>query len=186
MYTFDTLFVMLARWCALACVAATTALAFLAATTVLAQGPDLGEPIAPTELAGLDLVILPDGSNLPSGRGSVTAGATLYARMCLACHAEGGEGGLSDRLAGGHGSLATGAPVRTLGSYWPEAITIFDYVRRAMPYTAPGSLSDDEVYALTAYLLHLNDIVAADAQLDARGLAAIRMPNRNGFVWVVE
>jgi cytochrome c len=106
----------------------------------------------------------------------------VYAAKCIACHGAEGAGKPADQLVGGIGSLATANPVRTVGSYWPYATTLFDYVRRAMPTTAPRSLTDDEVYAVSAYVLNLNGIVAADAVMDAQTLPQVKMPNRHGFV----
>ena len=147
------------------------------------EAPRLGVTLTDEDARTLEFTVVPDGEGLPEGSGSVAAGAALYARHCTACHAEAGAGGPNDRLAGGHGSIGSSGPVKTLGSYWPYATTVFDYVRKAMPFAAPGSLTDDEVYALTAYLLHLNDIVGEDAVLDSDSLPAVRMPNRDGFVW---
>ncbi|MDZ7643458.1 MAG: cytochrome c [Woeseiaceae bacterium] len=161
------------------CLAAIAALAWGPAAAD--DAPALGEPLAAEEIAAVSFTILPDGSGLPPGSGSVADGEAVYAQHCLACHGAGGEGGPNDRLAGGRGSLDSAAPVKTVGSYWPYATTLFDYLRRAMPYTAPGTLSADELYAVTAYVLHLNGIVGADAVLDAERLPAIEMPNRNGF-----
>jgi len=112
----------------------------------------------------------------------VDEGAAIFGRSCVGCHGEGGQGGPMDRLVGGAGSLATAHPIRTVGSYWPYATTLYDYIRRAMPYDAPQSLSPNEVYAVVAYLLHLNGIVPAHAVLDAKALPQIVMPNRNGFI----
>ena len=149
-----------------------------------AESPELGVPLSADEVAALDYVVLPNGDGLPAGSGTVAAGAELYAQHCLACHGEGGEDGINDRLAGGHGTLDGERPVKTVGSFWPYATTLFDYVRRAMPYQQPGTLSNDEVYALSAYLLHINGIVPATARLDAASLADVEMPNRANFVWV--
>jgi cytochrome c len=112
----------------------------------------------------------------------VAAGARIYAERCAACHGANGEGKPQDRLTGGRGTLASRDPVKTIGSYWPYATTLFDYVRRAMPFNAPQSLRDEEIYALVAYLLYLNGIVQADAVMDEHSLPAVRMPNREGFV----
>jgi cytochrome c len=106
----------------------------------------------------------------------------VYDEQCAACHGTKGEGAIGDRLVGGEGTLATARPVRTVGSYWPYAPTLFDYIRRAMPLNAPQSLSNDDVYAVSAYVLHLNGLLPVDATLDARTLSAIRMPNRAMFV----
>ena len=122
-----------------------------------------------------------DGRGLPAGHGSVRQGQTLFGERCAACHGAQGEGGSADRLVGGQGTLATGKPVRTVGSFWPYATTLFDYIRRAMPYDAPQSLSADETYALSAYVLHLNGILPEDVELDAASLPKVRMPNRDGF-----
>ncbi len=142
-----------------------------------------GRPATPAEIAAQDIDISPDGTGLPPGRGSVEQGAAIYAASCAACHGERGEKPLdaSMRLLGGGGTLATAHAVKTVGSYWPYATTLFDYIRRAMPFQAPQSLTADEVYAVTAYVLHLNGIVPDDAVLDATTLPAVRMPNRDGF-----
>jgi cytochrome c len=126
--------------------------------------------------------IPPDGAGLPPGRGTPAQGAVIYAQKCQNCHGEKGGGQPNDRLVGGQGTLASKAPVRTIGSYWPYATTLFDYVRRAMPYTQSHSLTDDEVYAVTAYLLHLNGIIAEMSVMDAVTLPKVRMPNRENFI----
>lgn len=150
-----------------------------------ATGFGIGNPAAPAELKGF-VSTLPDGRGLPPGSGSVAQGRKLYAGQCAACHGQHLEGGLGDRLVGGRGSLkadATGkAPIRTVESYWPYATTLFDYIKRAMPMDAPGSLSDGEIYSLTAYILAEARIIAGDAVIDAHALARIRMPNRDGFI----
>ncbi len=123
------------------------------------------------------------GAGLPPGHGSVAAGQNLYEAKCAVCHGDFGEG--ENRypvLAGGNGTLTSARPVKTVGSYWPYAPTLYDYIRRAMPFNAPGSLTNDQVYAIAAYVLNLNNIVPANAVLDAKTLAAIKMPNRNGFI----
>ena len=142
----------------------------------------LGRPPTPDELAAWDIDVAPDGRGLPTGRGDVARGREIYASSCAACHGRDGEGGIGDRLVGGQGSLATAKPVRTVGSYWPYATTLFDYVRRAMPLNAPQSLSNDQVYSVCGYVLFLNGLVSADASIDAKSLPAIKMPNREGFI----
>jgi S-disulfanyl-L-cysteine oxidoreductase SoxD len=142
----------------------------------------IGRAATPAEIAGWDIDVGRDGSNLPPGSGGIERGRAVYAEQCAACHGVEGQGGLGDRLVGGQGTLATAKPVRTVGSYWPYAPTLFDYIRRAMPQNAPQSLSNEDVYAVSAYILNLNGLVPADAVLDAKTLAAIKMPNRDKFV----
>ncbi|WP_019904226.1 cytochrome c [Methylobacterium sp. 77] len=141
----------------------------------------IGRPALPAILGAWDIDVRADGQGLPAGHGSVREGEALFGARCAACHGALGEGGTADKLAGGQGSLATGKPVRTVGSFWPYATTLFDYIRRAMPYDAPQSLSADETYALSAYVLHLNGILPEGADLDAASLPTVRMPNRDGF-----
>ena len=146
------------------------------------ETPHLGRPATPAEVAGWDISIPPDGTGLPPGSGTPEQGAAVYAQKCQACHGEKGAGQPNDPLVGGQGTLASASPVRTIGSYWPYATTVFDYVRRAMPYTQPQSLSNDEVYAVTAYLLHLNGIIGAQDVMNAQTLPQVRMPNREHFI----
>jgi cytochrome c len=146
------------------------------------KSPGLGQPIDAAELARWDISIPPSGAGLPAGSGTAKQGEAVYVAKCQACHGAKGMGKPADALVGGAGTLATKAPLRTVGSYWPYATTLFDYVRRAMPITNPLSLTNDEVYAVSAYILSLNSIVPADAVLDAQTLPQVRMPNRNGFV----
>jgi len=128
---------------------------------------------------------LPDGRGLPKGSGTVMQGEKVYAAQCVACHGANLEGGIGDRLIGGRGSLAVkqggGAPVKTVESYWPYATTLFDYIKRAMPFTMPGSMSNDDVYAVTAYILSKASIVPTDAIMDAETLPKVVMPNHDGF-----
>ncbi len=147
------------------------------------DGPGLGQELTAAELAAVDFTIMPDGNGLPPGSGNAASGRDIYIRNCLACHGENGTGGVNDVLSGGHGSLTGPQPQKTVGSFWPYATTVFDYVRRAMPYHTPGSLSSDELYAVTAYLLFLNDIIAEDAEMNAALLPQVKMPNRDNFVW---
>jgi S-disulfanyl-L-cysteine oxidoreductase SoxD len=148
----------------------------------LGKGPGLGQPASAAEIALLDIAVLPSGAGLPAGSGDARTGAKVYVAKCQACHGEKGAGKPADALAGGIGSLASPSAVRTVGSYWRYATTLFDYTRRAMPTTAPRSLTNDEVYAVTAYVLHLNGIISEDHTLNAQTLPAVRMPNRDGFV----
>jgi S-disulfanyl-L-cysteine oxidoreductase SoxD len=141
-----------------------------------------GRAATQAEIAALDIDIGPDGAGLPPGRGTVAAGASIYAAQCAACHGALGEGvrGVGDRLVGTEPIDSTGWN-RTLGNYWPYAPTVFDYIRRAMPFDRPGTLSDEQAYAVTAYLLHLNEIVPADAVMHARTLPRVTMPARDRF-----
>jgi cytochrome c len=147
-----------------------------------ADGPKLGRELTPEEVRKVDITVAPDGSGLPPGSGSVAAGAAIYAQKCQSCHGADGAGKPQDQLTGGVGSLASGKPVKTPVSFWPTATTLFDYIRRAMPITAPQSLTNNEVYAVTAYLLSIDGVVAKDAVLDAKSLPQVKMPNREGFV----
>src|ERR1700681_1475696 len=152
-------------------------------TPAQAQGPyGIGRSATPAEIAGWNIDIGRYGNNLPPGSGSVSHGREVFDQQCAACHGAKGEGGIGDRLVGGQGTLAPAKPVRTVGSYWPYAPTLFDYIRRAMPQNAPQSLSNGDVYAVSAYILYLNGLLAADATLDAKTLSAIKMPNRSMFV----
>ena len=147
------------------------------------QGPRLGRPVSPQDLAPWDISIGPDGAGLPPGSGTVAAGETTFVAKCQACHNEKGAGTPNDRLAGGAGTLAGDKPaVKTVGSYWPYATTLFDYIRRAMPLNDSKSLTNDEVYGVVAYLLNVNGVVPPDATMNAQTLPAVRMPNRDGFV----
>jgi S-disulfanyl-L-cysteine oxidoreductase SoxD len=144
-----------------------------------------GAPVSADELRQF-VSVLPDGRGLPPGSGTVEQGKLVYQEHCAACHGDKLQGGAADRLIGGRGTLVnndpTHSPVKTIESYWPHATTIFDYVKRAMPLATPGSLSDDQVYAVTAYILSEAKIVPPDTVLDARSMAAVRMPNRDGFI----
>src|SRR5699024_584736 len=145
---------------------------------------NLGTDINDDDLSGF-FSSAPDGSGLPEGSGTAEIGKKVYQSQCLACHGAKLEGGIGDRLVGGRGSLANEAgddgPVKTVESYWPYATTIFDYVKRSMPFDNPGSLSNDDVYAVTAYILSEADIISEDKEMNAESLADVEMPNRDGF-----
>ena len=146
------------------------------------EGPNLGREATPAQIAGWDISVGPDGVGLPPGGGTPAMGATVYEQKCQACHGPKGAGQPNDRLVGGQGTLASKAPVRTIGSYWPDATTVFDYVRRSMPYIQPQSLSNDEVYAVTAYLLHQNGIIGENDEMNAQTLPKVKMPNQPNFI----
>ncbi len=142
----------------------------------------LGHTPPASQITAWDIDVRADGAGLPAGSGTAIEGEPLFADRCSACHGDHGEGQPADALVGGKGTLASAKPLRTVGSYWPYATTLFDYVRRAMPYDAPRSLTPDQVYALSAYVLWMNGIVAKDARLDRESLPRIVMPNRHGFI----
>ncbi|MBW4091509.1 MAG: cytochrome c [Proteobacteria bacterium] len=144
----------------------------------------IGTTPTEAEIAGWSIAVPPSGANLPPGHGSVSQGSDLFGTVCAVCHGAFGEG-VADypRLAGGVGSLATVAPAETVGSYWPYATTLFDFINRAMPFYAPHSLTPDQVYALTAFILNLNGIVPDGFVADAQTVPAVKMPNRDGFIW---
>ena len=150
--------------------------------TTTSKPPALGTPVGAAEIARWDISIPPSGAGLPAGSGAARQGQQVYEQKCLACHGAKGAGKPADALAGGVGTLASKSPVRTVGSYWPYATTLFDYVRRAMPINNPLSLSNDEVYAVTAYVLAINGIIGEDAVMNAQSLPQVKMPNRDGFV----
>jgi cytochrome c len=145
------------------------------------EGPGLGILATPEQVAGWDISIGPDGAGLPPGSGTAAAGKTVYEAKCLACHGVDGAGRPNDVLVGGQGTMRDAAPIRTIGSYWPYATTVFDYIRRAMPFVTPHSLTADETYAVTAYLLALNGVIGQDAVMDATSLPKVVMPNKANF-----
>jgi cytochrome c len=154
--------------------------ALLLGSTVSAQ--NLGTPISEAEIAPWDISILPDGTGLPPGSGTPADGARIFAAKCSVCHGENGKGGLAAAIAGG-GPLTSGIETtKTIANFWPYATTLFDFTRRAMPWPRPRTLTNDEVYALTAYMLSLNKIVGEDAVMNAQTLPKVRMPNRDGFI----
>ena len=146
-----------------------------------AGDPGLGVPIEASHVKALDYVVLPNGDGLPLGGGSAVEGARIYSEYCEACHGKEGAGKPNDRLSGGIGSIGSESPLRTVGSYWPYATTVFDYVRRAMPYVSPGTLTNNELYAVTAYILNVNGVTERDEWMDADSLPRVTMPNRQGF-----
>jgi cytochrome c len=159
------------------------ALAFaVVSSAAVADSPNLGRVAAPEEIASWDISIGPDGAGLPPGSGTPKQGEAVFTAKCLACHGEKGAGKPNDPLTGGRGTLVGDqVPVKTVGSFWPYATTIFDYVRRAMPLNESKSLTNDEVYAVVAYLLQLNGIIDENDTIDGQTLPRVRMPNRDGF-----
>jgi len=162
-------------------VAAAIAPLALAAGVALAESPHLGKPIDPADLAKWDLNVLPDGSNLPPGGGKAAEGAKIFAEKCVACHGENGQGGVAARLIGGP-PKATLDGGKGIANYYPYATTVFDFIRRSMPWNAPRTLTDHEVYALTAYLLAANKLIGEDEEMNATTLPKVKMPNRDNFV----
>ncbi len=163
--------------------AAPAALFALASPAFAQQSPNLGKPISAEDLASWDISIGPDGAGLPPGSGTVKQGEAVFGAKCQACHGEKGAGTPNDRLVGGQGSLpGDKPPVKTVGSYWPYATTLFDYIRRAMPFNESKSLTGDEVYGVVAYLLNLNGVIPESETLNAQSLPKVTMPNREGFV----
>lgn len=164
---------------------AAAAFSVLVANAALAEEDKifgLGTPATPQEIAAWDIDIRPDGQGLPIGSGTAEAGETVYAEQCAFCHGDFGEGiGRYPVLMGGFDSLTADRPEKTVGSYWPYASTVWDYIYRAMPFGNAQSLSVDDTYAVTAYVLYLNEIVDYDQMIDQRNLAAIEMPNAEGF-----
>jgi S-disulfanyl-L-cysteine oxidoreductase SoxD len=153
----------------------------IGAGAAAAETPHLGKPISQTDLAEWDINVLPDGTNLPPGSGNAADGAKIYAEKCAFCHGDKGQGGIAVRLIGGppKASLNGG---KTIANYWPQATTLFDFIRRAMPFTQPRSLTDHEVYALVAFLLAGNKLIGENDEINDTTLPKVRMPNRDNFV----
>jgi S-disulfanyl-L-cysteine oxidoreductase SoxD len=153
----------------------------LSASVAFAQSPNLGKPISPADIAGWDINVLPDGSGLPPGSGTPAEGARVYAAKCSACHGPEAKGGVNGRLVGGD-PIKTIEGEKTIANFWPYSTTLFDYIRRAMPWPKPRSLTNEEVYALTAYILSLNKLIGENDTMNAQTLPKVRMPNRDGFI----
>jgi hypothetical protein len=156
-------------------------LILLGGSAVAAPGPGLGKDISAQDLAPWDIDIEPNGAGLPPGSGTAAQGATVYAK-CVACHGLKGEGGLAPILIANHPIKGIDETTLVLAGYWPYSTTLFDYIRRAMPWQSPVSLTNDEVYALTAFILAENGLIPKDQVIDASSLPKVRMPNRNGFI----
>ena len=158
------------------------ALTLLAGVALAGQGPGLGKPIAESDIKAWDIGILPDGSGLPPGSGTPQQGAVLYSQQCIACHGPGGKGGKNNPLVGGEPLDSDIAVVKTVGNFWGYSTTLFDYNRRAMPWPSPRTLTNDQVYALAAYILALNKIIGEEDVMNAETLPKVKMPNRDNFI----
>ena len=148
----------------------------------LAETPNLGKPIDEAAIAAWDISILPDGTGLPKGSGTPAQGAVIYAAKCTACHGDNGKGGAAAALVSDRELAGINAAQKTIRNFWPYSTTIFDFIRRAMPFQMPRSLTDDEVYALTAYILAENKLIGATDLMDAQTLPKVKMPNRDNFI----
>ncbi|MES1180183.1 MAG: c-type cytochrome [Hyphomicrobium sp.] len=149
-----------------------------------AEAPRLGQAMTPGDVAKWDKTIFPDGRGLPLGHGTAKEGRAIYAQKCAGCHGEHGEGGTAEELVGEPKPPSADNPSKAIGSYWPYATTVFDFVRRSMPPAAPGSLSGNETYAVTAYLLSANKVIAETEEMNVETLPRVKMPNRDGFIWI--
>jgi len=153
----------------------------LAQSGLDAPKPNLGQPVSDADIAAWDIHVLPDGTGLPPGSGTPEQGAKIYATKCALCHGPEGKGGTNAALVGGQPLTGIDTP-KTIANFWPYATTVFDFTRRAMPWQAPRTLTNDEVYALTAYILSLNKIIGPTDVMNAQTLPKVRMPNRDGFI----
>ena len=159
-------------------------LVLMMAVPLAAQSPTfgVGRPATAEEIRNLGGAIAPDGGGLPEGSGTVAAGRDVFAAQCARCHGPRAQGDVGPVLVGGQGTLATARPLKTVGSFWPYATKLWDYINRAMPFDKPGLLKPSEVYAVAAYILNLNGIIGENDVMDARSLPKVKMPNRDGFV----
>jgi cytochrome c len=164
-----------------AILALSLALIFVARAT-MAEGPHLGKPIEPGDIVAWDISIPPDGTGLPPGSGTSAQGAALFAQKCALCHGENGKGGHAAALVGGGPITDVSASMKTIANFWPYGTTVFDYIRRAMPWQMPRSLTNEEAYALTAFILAQNKIIGEADVMNATTLPKVQMPNRDGFI----
>jgi cytochrome c len=154
----------------------------LAAGAAFAESPNLGKPISEADIKAWDITVLPDGTNLPPGSGTAAQGAKLYLEKgCIACHNEAGKGGPSAALAS-DAKLDRMEAAKTIANFWAQSTTVFDFIRRAMPWNAPRTLTDDEAYKLTAYVLYLNKLIGENDVIDAQTLPKVKMPNAGNFI----
>ena len=149
-----------------------------------AKNYGLGKTIQEVQIAAWNIDVAPSGAGLPPGKATARQGESIYKDKCASCHGNQGQGGVANRLVGG-GALNTDKPIKTVGSYWPYATTVFDYTKRAMPHPLPQSLTNDEVYATTAYILYMNKIIGIDDEMNAKTLPLVKMPNWDGFIPVL-
>src|SRR5262245_62388792 len=168
--------------CSAIVLAVLAALVPLAAQSAQTPSLGVGRPATADEIRELAGAIAPDGTGLPEGSGTVAAGRDGFAAQCARCHGPKGQGDVGPALVGGQGTLSTARPLKTVGSFWPYATTLWDYINRAMPFDKPGLLKPSEVYAVAAYILNLNGIIGDTDVLDAKSLPKVKMPNRDGFV----
>jgi cytochrome c len=159
-----------------------SALLVLVAVPLAAQKYGAGRTPAEEDMRALGATVAPDGTGLPEGSGTAAEGRSVFAQRCAGCHGDKGQGDIGPVLVGGQGTLASAKPLKTVGSFWPHATSLWNYVNRAMPFNQPGSLSHAQVYSAVAYLLFLNGIVSETHSLNAKTLPKVRMPNRDGFV----
>jgi S-disulfanyl-L-cysteine oxidoreductase SoxD len=154
----------------------------LASRAAFAEGPNLGKPVDPANIAPWDISVGPSGAGLPAGSGTPAQGAAIFAEKCVACHDLNGKSRFSGPLWGGGPIIDISASMKTIANFWPYATTLFDFIRRAMPWQQPRSLSDAEVYALTAFILSKNNLIGETDTMNAETLSKVRMPNRDNFI----
>src|SRR4249919_2342849 len=154
----------------------------LGSSAAFSAGPNLGIPLAPAEIAAWDISIQPDGTGLPPGGGTPDQGAKIFAQKCALCHGENGKGGAFAALVGGAPLTGGIDTAKTIANFWGYSTTVFDFIRRAMPFQQPRSLTNDEVYALTAYIFSLNKLIGESDVMNAQTLPKVQMPNRDGFI----
>lgn len=159
-------------------------IAALLLLSAAAQAQNIGRPATDADIKAKDLTVLPSGVGLPAGKGDAARGKTIYKEKCAVCHNDNLEGrvGQYPALAGGVGTLKSDKPLKTVGSYWPYATTLIDYVRRAMPYDNPRTLPVDDIYAVSAFILSKSGVIPETLELNEKSILQVKMPNRDGFV----